>query len=354
MKVILDTNIFLNFYRLDGKQSVEMIDRLVEFINSEKIELIIPWQIEMEFLRNKNSNEIFEDHVSNFEQQLTVNLQIPQILKASLLAAQLRVNIKKLSEVRKKIVKLYKNRILNPKSKINQKINKIFGLAKPIQEDNAVLQRAHYRTLRGSPPRKRNSSFGDAIIWEAILEHCGSDDVIIVSGDGDFESQLSANKGDIHEVLRHEWDQKNKTSIKLYTTLGKFINDQLPKERKPIPSESIKEEEEINRIALTSSAILSPFNSFGSQLYGLGDITSSASVVNSGFLGFCSCCGVLLGGTDSIGGNILGGPRCEKCFNMLSIGVSCEKCAKHFHIKNFDFINTSEKQNKYCKECYQL
>lgn len=348
MKVIIDTNILLNFYRLDGKQSMEMLDKLIELINSGKIELIIPWQIELEFLRNKNSDQIYGDHVINFEKKLTIDLQIPQVLKTSALAKQLKSSVKRLTDIRKKIVKEYESRVSKPNSKINQKIKKLFQLATRIREDDVVLQRAHYRTLRGSPPRKGNESFGDAIIWETILINCTTDDCVIISSDGDFASRLVSSQGDIHEILEREWTEHSSHSIELYTTLGKFINDNLPSNEKPIPNASIEQEKEFSSTSYAGGASLPIQDTIGSHLYALHDFGSSVATVGI-TVNSCSCCGRLISSSEV--DLTLGGPRCRDCQDFSSVPKRCEKCGKHFHESIFRLSNDLFDGKTYCHNC---
>ena len=205
MKIIIDTNIYLNFYRLQGKQSIKMLQNLIKLLEDKKIQLVLPKQIEDEFIRNKES--VYSEHVLKFAENLSVKLTIPLLIKDSPNVKQLNNVIKRLNVLSKKVVEDYKKRVLNSNSKINKLLNKLFGLAIKLEDTGDILQLAYFRTLRGNPPRKKNSTFGDAIIWESILENCIDDDLVFISGDGDFESAILS--GQMDELLKSRLSGEN-------------------------------------------------------------------------------------------------------------------------------------------------
>lgn len=328
-KVIIDTNIYLNFYKLNSGQSLEMIKNLNQLIKSGKFKLVLPKQIEDEFIRNKNSsNTICRDHISNFEKGLEIQFKIPYLIKSNKKVRQIKKIIQRLNALKKEAVEDYKNRVFNPNSKINQQIKKLFSSAYRPVETDLILQKAWFRNLRGNPPRKDNSSFGDAIIWETILDHCSDSDLILISGDGDFESKI--NKGRIHELLHEEWSCKTDTKLSLYTKLGSFINENIKDKKKQIKEETIQEEDRLNSIFTT----LTPLTA----VYGNGENK-------------CTCCGSIINKPLSYG--FFGFDKCENCRYQSSPGVTCSKCGKHFHfhwaIDIGVYIN-----NNLCNDCQKI
>ena len=355
-KIILDTNIYLNFYRLDGGQSVEMLKNLNKFIEAKngKFKLILPRQIEDEFIREKNSGTaIYGDHILNFKKGLEIQFKIPSLIKSSQKIEQINKVVKKLNTLREQAFEDYKNRVFNPNSKINQQLGNLFSNAVRPPESDSLLQRAWFRTLRGNPPRKNNSSFGDAIIWETILDQCTDEDLILISGDGDFESEIK--KGDIHELLSLEWANKSNKKLTLYKQLGTFINEHSKTKKKPpIDKETIKEEERLN------SAFSLPFTTLSDQVMYQGLNLSDSFNFNEGRVTFpltsgtignrkCTCCGAqvdLLNTTYSV----LGETRCENCRYTISPGFTCSKCGRHFHREVFTVLTDMS----LCDECQKL
>ncbi len=247
MRIIIDTNIYLNFYRLNGEQSLEMLNYLNEFIKSDRFELILPKQIKNEFIRVKNSKKaIYEDHILNFQKDLKTNPHIPLAIESFPKIRQIESSIKKLNTLADEATEFYKKNVFKSDSKINRQLDKLFTKASCREETDEVLQRAYFRTLRGNPPRKNNSSFGDAIIWETILSQYTDDDLVFISNDNDFGSEI--NKCKIHELLDEEWKEKTNKKLILYSTLGQFINKYKNKEESPIAGKTIKDERNLNSI----------------------------------------------------------------------------------------------------------
>ena len=77
--------------------------------------------------------------------------------------------------------------------------------------------------MKGNPPRKNNYSYGDAIIWETLLDVATKDDLAIITGDSDF---IEKRKGTptLRGFLSKEWSEKTRKKIELFVSLGEFIN----------------------------------------------------------------------------------------------------------------------------------
>lgn len=203
-----------------SEQSLVGLEKLLDLIISRKIELCIPAQVVDEFYRDKIAvTKDFSEKLKKF----SINTKAPQFLKSYKKIDVWIKTLKKLHKIQEEILKEYNTRISNPRSLINRKIKKIFSKATILLDNNRVTERAYYRTLKGNPPRKNNKSFGDAIIWETVLEYLTDQDLTIISGDRDFASEIENEK--INEFLIREWSEKTKKELTFFTTLGKFINN---------------------------------------------------------------------------------------------------------------------------------
>ncbi len=333
-KIIIDTNIYLNFYRLNSGQSLEMLKNLNKLVKSKKFRLALPKQIEDEFIRNKNSKSaIYGDHILNFQKGLEVQFKVPYLIKSTQKIERIKRTVEKLKSLKEEAVEDYKNRVFNPNSKINQQLNRLFTNTHRPLETDMVLQRAWFRTLRGNPPRKDNSSFGDAIIWETILDQYTNDDLVFISGDGDFESEIK--QGEIHELLQTEWSKKSGKKLTLYTELGSFINQQSKTKKKPIKEETIQEEDRLNSIFATSIPLSTQVGHGGTALglskSALIDSSSSLLSASSVWSGInkCTCCGAEIDQLSSY--SMLDGSWCKNCRDSFSHDQICSKCGRHFH-----------------------
>ena len=334
MKVIIDTNIYLNFFRLNSGQSLDMLKNLNSMIDEKVFDLILPKQIEDEFIRNKNSSVFYDDHILEFDQSLKVkSSKIPYLIKSSRQAEQIKNTVKKLNSLRMKAVEEYKKRIFDPSSRINKSLDKLFSLAIIPEETDVILQKAWFRMLKGNPPKKDNSSFGDAIIWETVLSEYIDDDLVIVTGDKDFGSQIEKNK--INEFLLSEWEKKSTHKIYFYKELSLFINKHSKnKKEPPIKEEIIKEEIELNTLLNYEGLIDN--NAYYSAVFNRNTGIENLSVnLNEYTLlkNKCSCCGVEIEGVypSSRYSIMLGEDRCNDCKGFYDKGYNCSKCGKHFH-----------------------
>jgi PIN domain-containing protein len=225
-RILIDTNILLNFYRFHKEgQSFDMIDNLMDLIEKNKIDLLLPRQIKNEFYRDKYI--VANIYKKDLEILNKKKIATPAFIKKSKDVIELNKTQNKLKSLSKKIIKEYEKRILNSRSKINSKINKLFNVAINIDDSPEILQRAYFRTLRRDPPRKDNNSFGDAIIWESVLDNYIDEDLTIISNDGDFASEI--NNREISEFLLDEWRGKTKNKLSLCRSLGEYINKQTKK-----------------------------------------------------------------------------------------------------------------------------
>jgi len=333
MKVILDTNIYLNFFRETDNQPLLYVKALLELIKNKKFQLILPVQVRNEFLINKE--DVIKWQINKINSGLNVTMQLPVFIEKSQEGKGLKSAIKMLGKLKNRTVKEYERRSLDPKSKINTGINKLFRVAKEV-DGTEIIQRAHFRTLQGYPPRKSNRSFGDAIIWETLLEYCADDDLIVVSNDIDYRPDK--NSEIIHSFLATEWANKtNGKTVKLYRNLGKFINDNSPQKKKPITKELIEREE--------------------LQLYGgIFDVEKTYKAQYIKFpekdLKHCDCCGVIFQqnpySLNTLVGNV---DRCTNC--AVGEGKTCHRCGKHYH-DSFDVFVFESSCVDTCPSCRLL
>lgn len=338
IRIFIDTNKYLDFYRASD-HSLVTLNSLISLIESKKIELILPKQVIDEFTRDKDL--VFKEFIErNFYQ-----INTPGFLKGN----------KKISGINNsidKIKKEYQKKFYSPRSKINVTLKKIFLLANKIEEHVEILQCAYFRTLRRNPPRKDNSSFGDAIIWETLLKNFFDQDIVIISGDGDFSSEIDKNQ--INPYLKKEWSEHSKKNIRLYTNLGLFINEQSDK-KKPIRKETIQEENYLNSIVTSpghtqlfmSSGLNPNVVSLSGDPFLLGsqqDNYLRGATVNDGY---CTCCGEKysqLSGATAIMG------RCNDCSDFLSVGKKCQSCGKHYHDSSTEIYMTFENKCRGCRK----
>jgi hypothetical protein len=327
MRVLIDTNIYLNFYRLSD-QSLVSLDSLIKIIKEKKAQLILPKQIQDEFFRDKMY--VSKEYTKKLESLSIEDISIPTFLQSYRRVRDLKEVLRKIQTIRKEVLAEYNKRILNPQSKINQKLKQLFVLAEKTDETEEVIQKAYYRTLRRNPPRKDNNSFGDAIIWETILARYTDDDLIVISGDGDFASEVNNKK--VNEFLEKEFTNKYAKTIKLFTIFGEFINDFTKKQ--VATKKIIKEERQLNISESTfNSLVLKNVPNEGLSVSGALSSTSGQVVLGANSLGASAFMSPFVVG--NLAYHIANG-KCKKCmkpyyYDPVSLfrdeGL-CEDCRK--------------------------
>ncbi len=355
MKVIIDTNIFLNFFRRQGEQSLVLLNSLISFLENNKFEICLPKQIEDEYWRRKQ--EVVEEHIKELEVSLKTNIPLPLFLESFKKSKDLKKIAKRFNLLKKEVIIEYKKRVANPNSQINKKINKLFSFSTKLEEDTVILDKAYFRTLKGNPPKKGEKSFGDAIVWETILKNCIDDNLVIISGDGDYTEKYNDLK--LHGYLEKEWTSMSNKNIKLYTNLGLFINEQSGK-KKPIKKATIQEENYLNTNLLASKSYqllsslgktdsvflnsVSPGNVVFNSLNNQNNVAGVFNLKNR-----CMCCHEEYEDPSGIY-SVFG--KCSNCndpLSMPSMAKTCDKCGKHYH-ESFNSSYVAFSSNK-CKDC---
>jgi predicted nucleic acid-binding protein len=208
--LFIDANIWLDFYRGKSEAALDLL-RHIETVGDR---LIVTYQLEMEYKKNR------QIAILDGMKVLSPAPPMPRLgvfSDAKELAAEQRAA----RQAHARVVKLKKRllRILEKPAthdEVYKVIQRLFHREAPIvlTRDNpvrrAIRNRAWRRFLMGYPPRKASdTSFGDAINWEWMIECCDSQaaELVIVSRDCDYGIDHS-NVAYINDFLRHEFSDR--------------------------------------------------------------------------------------------------------------------------------------------------
>lgn len=215
--VFIDSNIFLDFYRL-AASDLRKLNDLVDLIEEGKIHLYLTQQVYNEFFRNRENT--FKETFKGFLES-KVAVQMSPIFKGY-------PEYSKISELQRELEKVkldLKEKIekdMDSRNLVADKIVRGIFEATEILNSEQFLDKAIIRHRLGNPPGKKDNSYGDEINWEALLFYVPvNTDLIIVSNDGDYESKFF--EGKLNSFLKSEWKNK-KSKIFFYKTLGEFFN----------------------------------------------------------------------------------------------------------------------------------
>jgi len=231
MKTLLfvDTNILLDFYRVRDKVRIEFLNQLEKVADN----LICTYQVEMEFKKNRQAAII--EGSQNLK--APTNIPRPPILSDDRSYAALAKDLKKAaSRVRAlsdRLDRILEDPVRNdPVYKVMQRIFKKtnpLSLHRGTSTARAIRRLAWKRFILGYPPRKKNdTSTGDAVNWEWIID-CATREkanVLIISRDGDYGVER-ADKAHINDWLREEFRDRvsKKARVKMTPLLGDALRD---------------------------------------------------------------------------------------------------------------------------------
>lgn len=243
--IFIDTNIFLDFYRI-RRTDVSM--KYLEEIVKHKDIIVTSSQVEMEFKKNRQSAIL--ESITEVTKKGNINLSVPAILSDSQALKMMKKAKQDIDDQQRKL-KLQIERILknpNQNDQVFKCLQKVFSNKSIINLDRenklrfTIRNLAKKRFLLGYPPRKKDdNSIGDAVNWEWIIKcaELTGKHIIIVIRDTDFGT-ISESESYLNDWLRQEFKQRISQKRKL------ILTDKLSKAfqlvKIPVTKEMIEEE----------------------------------------------------------------------------------------------------------------
>lgn len=243
--IFVDTNIWLDFYRARTEAGLALLKHL------EKVSdrLIVHYQLEMEYKRNRQA-AIIEGI-----QELKPPTHIPRpgLFSDAKAVKAMQSNLKAATDRVKSLKAKLKKVLADPvkNDPVYQVCQRLFHAETDLilTRDNpfrrTIRRRAFRRFIHGCPPRKKNdTSIGDALNWEWMIECAlrSQAELVIVSRDADY-GLVFEDKAYINDHLRQEFSERvsRKRKIMLYTKLSEALKHF----EIPITKEEADEEEAI-------------------------------------------------------------------------------------------------------------
>lgn len=251
--IFIDTNIFLDFYRI-RKSDISM--KYLEQIENHLDLIITTSQVEMEYKKNRQS--VILESIDEIKKIGTVTGNIPAILsntKAVEMISKSRKEIQtKKKNLKDKIEKILKNPVYN--DLVYKSLQKLFRNKSEINLNRENKKRfktrnlAKKRFLLGYPPRKKSdNSIGDALNWEWIIT-CALETgkhIILVTRDNDFGCTYEKEPY-LNDWLLQEFKQRTSRQRKI------ILTDKLSKAfqlvKIPVTQEMIEEENKVINLSL--------------------------------------------------------------------------------------------------------
>lgn len=245
--IFVDTNIFLDFYRVSGESAKRQMDAL----ERHKDKLILSEQVRMEFLKNRQKVILSAFKGVKPPNQTSVSQIVADSQPAKLLKKAEKEALKRYKELEKR----YTNILEMPSNydDVFRSLNRIFkttseyNLKRPNPLRFSLRSKARKRFMLGYPPRKPDdTSYGDALNWEWIV-HCAigaqaNQHILIVSRDGDFGSSFGGSDL-LNDWLRREF--KDRVSKVRKIELTTKLTNALKRLDEAVQESDVEEEEKI-------------------------------------------------------------------------------------------------------------
>lgn len=188
MKIFVDTNIYLDFYR-SSLDSLNILDELMK-VNAS---VIVVDQVINEFKRNRIN--LLSNLLINFKKQKRSGHYHTSFVNEVRQIEELKLAGKQYDKIFNKVCSNINDIIVGKGiDPVLKKMEAVFSSVQLVVSSDADLERAKKRDILGAPPRSDGKkSICDQLIWEAILANL-RDDLVVVSRDATYSQHYSLLK----------------------------------------------------------------------------------------------------------------------------------------------------------------
>lgn len=196
MKILIDTNIYLDFYR-SNNEALKLFEEMEKHFDK----IILTDQIIVEFERSRET--VIKKVMQSFESESTLQNFSSSFLQNLPEFRDLLVLQKQYMEQRKVvrniILETVESQANDPVAAFfNHFVNESYKNETIYATTDRIISKAHKRKLIGNPPTTADKySIGDEINWEIILENV-KEDIIIVGRDNTYQNNFTFLQKDFH------------------------------------------------------------------------------------------------------------------------------------------------------------
>jgi hypothetical protein len=245
--IFIDTNIYLDFYRVRGR---DMSLSLLERIDNHRSRIISTDQVQMEY--KKNRQRVILKSLKEFKCPKWSSLDVPVFLAqaqpAKMIAKSKKETRSQAGKVMDRMEKVLKSPSrTDPVYRTLQRLFRAGGpyyLSRKNKKRNEIRDLARKRYELGYPPRKDDdTSYGDAVNWEWIIR-CATESgagIIIVSRDTDY-GEVHSGESILNDWLRQEF--KDRVSRKRSVSLTGRLSEAFKRASIRVTEKEVTQEEE--------------------------------------------------------------------------------------------------------------
>jgi hypothetical protein len=264
--LFLDTNIWLDFYRLEANE--KMLGALIAHARNR---IISTAQVQMEFMKNRQN--VLLQPLEKFKSGDDV--RVPPVVANAAAARRMKAS-KSALEARRKMLRSRVERILlnpAPNGPTFRALQYLFTKSTALILGRENMQRygirrlARKRWMLGYPPRKDTDlSLGDAINWEWVVKCAkeGGGCVIIVSRDKDY-GRIYNDHAYLNDWLQKEYRERVGRRGKIVLTNA--LHSALRLMSVQVPPEVVKAEQDLILDLPALSSLTARFESRGTASF---------------------------------------------------------------------------------------
>lgn len=274
MHIFIDANIYLGFYEATSDSLIELEKLFTVLKQKQGAKLWLPDQVKREFWKNRDGS--VASVLKEFA-KLNGLGSIPRLVQEDPGFDQLKKLSAQLESKKKEIVDRVRAEVSEEKTKADNWIRNLFGLAEEIDTSGAIMKQAHERALRHTPPGKQDG-LGDRLSWVALLTALPQKaDLHIISEDGDYAGELE--RDEIHPHLKCEWNKKNGGNARLWKRASQFLAAHFPEAKNAIEIERTMLVERLEKSPnfTTTHAVIADFSDLSNMSRPL--VTRLAAVI---------------------------------------------------------------------------
>lgn len=198
MKIFIDTNIFLDFYR-SNNDTLKLLDIIDEYFDS----IILTEQVIIEFARSREA--VIRDVKKSFLSESSLQQFSSSFLHSfpefkSLITLKEEYN-RQQKEVKEIIDKAIIFQGEDPVARFfNRFVNHCNSNDSILHTTHEIYNRAYSRKMIGNPPSSNNKyTIGDEVNWETILANV-RDNLIIVGRDNAYQDNINFLSFNFHQI----------------------------------------------------------------------------------------------------------------------------------------------------------
>lgn len=223
--IFVDTNILLDFYRVESNATLQLLDEL----EAKQAELIFTYKVQVEFKKNRQT--VISSALKSMKIP-DIPIASPAFLRDArsleVIAAERKDIKERVQGLQQRIIRAISDPAMHdPVFQSFQRLHKVpnsLFLAEGATDRRTIERLALRRFLAGYPPRKKeDTSIGDAINWEWMIACCKREcaSLVLVSHDSDFGCTING-KSFVNDWLKSEFHSRlsKRHSIQLVDTLA--------------------------------------------------------------------------------------------------------------------------------------